>query len=129
VSAGQAASRPQPQLAEPSPAWRELWALACAMRPQWDAVAWQGAVIACRDAGVPFGNVAVAVWKLVWDAGAADPAALTTLARQHIRQRAFDRTGLTAEERAELRENALAACEAAAERYRAAERGEEGADP
>lgn len=100
-------------------AWRELHAVACAMRPDFDHVDWQGAILACRNAGVPFAGVAPVVWRLAWDTRtrAQDAAAeVRNLARGYRAPRPGH--GLTREERDELRALAVGNCEAATQKFR-----------
>jgi hypothetical protein len=62
-------------------AWPELRALAVAMRADWRADDLRDAVLAARQGGMPFGEVAREVWRLVWDPD-GEPGELRGTARR-----------------------------------------------
>lgn len=92
---------------------RELLDLAVAVRPDWDRdETWQG-IHACHDAGWPWKRTVAETVRLLF-AEDGLPSALRHAAGD---VRAFRRgEELTAEERAEIRAQAIAACEAGTER-------------
>lgn len=64
-----------------APAWRELWAWACSQRKDWDAVAVQGVLVACWQAGVKYEAAAGITWRLAWDLTMATADAIAELRR------------------------------------------------
>lgn len=72
--------------ADVHPAWRELWALVCAMRPEGSPSAWirkdtEEAMRAAMTAGWSYEDVARELWRLVWDAN-GEPNDLRQAARR-----------------------------------------------
>ncbi len=98
---------------------REFCAYLTAARPDWKPDEVRDALIACHDAGWPWKRIHEEATRVLFTEGSA-PAELAHAAGKAPRPRAGP--GLAAEERDELRANALAACEAAAGRIRAADR-------
>jgi hypothetical protein len=68
--------------AEISDAWRELHAIAVAMRADWDSDETRDAILAAKNAGWTYGDAARETWRLVWDADGC-PAELRNSARRH----------------------------------------------
>jgi hypothetical protein len=93
---------------------RELVALAVAMRPDWDEEETWQAVRATHDAAWPWKRTLQETTRLLLTADSS-PADLRHAARGTRGPRPG--TGLTAEEREELRTEALARCEAATQAF------------
>lgn len=95
-----------------APAWRELEALAVAMRPDWERPVWdvdgvRAALLAAHTAGWPFERAAVVLWRVIFDPDGT-PAELRNTVRA---ERPQPRTG--PEVGARGKAAALAAIEAA----------------
>lgn len=63
-------------------AWPELHAVVTAMRGDWGADEIRDAMLAARQAGMPFTEVAREAWRLAWDADGF-PAELRNTARRY----------------------------------------------
>lgn len=68
--------------AEIRDAWPELHAVVTAMRADWGADDIRDAMLAARQAGMGFGEVAREAWRLAWDADGF-PAELRGTARRY----------------------------------------------
>jgi hypothetical protein len=101
--------------AGPADAWPELRALAVAMRPDWDPGDTEDAVRAWEAANLPYGDAARETWRAVWDPD-AKPHEIRNTARARAVNAGRSGSGITLEERDELRARLLARCDAATER-------------